>query len=492
MSIYGYRRGSIFWALTLIGIGFIFLYQNFNPAVHPWVIIAKFWPILIIFWGLSKLLDFIQSRSHPESAAPPLFSGSEVVLLVLILILGSMISHVVLRPSSWRPWWAGNNEDWADIFRNSYTFTRTISQPVGAQPHFVLVDHRGDVNVHPSDEPTIEAVVKEGIRADDEAAASQLSQELRFTIVQQAGHYLFQSNLESLPEGGGNVRLDVTLRVPKDTSTEITAENGDIVLEGLQGDQTLAAQRGDVHVNGVEGLVRIHKSAGDTLARNITGSIEVEGRGGDVQISDVTGSATVNGEFSGDVRFAHIAQTLRYTSSRTDLTVQRLAGQLDMDMGSLEASNIAGPFDLSTREKDISLSDFIHSVKIADTNGDIRLATSVAPSHPIEVSLAKGGIELELPSNSSFTIQAVSRHGEVESDFSGPNLKVVTEGDAPSIVGSYGKGGSMIRLTTAYGTIHLAQGGPHLAHPPKAPEPPKPPKTENTRYRPGFSAKPAS
>ena len=32
MSAYAYRRGSIFWALTLIGVGFLFLYQNFNAA----------------------------------------------------------------------------------------------------------------------------------------------------------------------------------------------------------------------------------------------------------------------------------------------------------------------------------------------------------------------------------------------------------------------------------------------------------------------------
>ncbi len=68
MNTYAYRRGTIFWALTLIGVGTIFLYQNFNPEVHPWHIIARFWPILIIFWGLSKLVDYLQSRARPEEA----------------------------------------------------------------------------------------------------------------------------------------------------------------------------------------------------------------------------------------------------------------------------------------------------------------------------------------------------------------------------------------------------------------------------------------
>ena len=98
MSGYGFRRGTIFWALTLITVGSIFLYQNFNREVHPWQIIAKFWPILIIFWGLSKLVDYLQAQAHPEVAPHALFSGSEVVLLLLILALGTLVSKLVLHP----------------------------------------------------------------------------------------------------------------------------------------------------------------------------------------------------------------------------------------------------------------------------------------------------------------------------------------------------------------------------------------------------------
>src|SRR6516165_536689 len=100
MSVYAYRRGSIFWALTLITVGGLFLYQNFNPVVHPWQILAKFWPVLIIFWGLSKLIDYIQAQAHPETAPPSLFSGSEVILLLLILVLGTVVSRLVLRPGT--------------------------------------------------------------------------------------------------------------------------------------------------------------------------------------------------------------------------------------------------------------------------------------------------------------------------------------------------------------------------------------------------------
>ena len=477
MSIYGYRRGSIFWALTLIAVGAIFLWQNFNPSIHPWQVIAKFWPILIIFWGLSKLVDYIQAQAHPETVPPPLFTASEVVLLVLILVLGTLISKIVLRP--WQQWPASmgvdmDNEGFAGLFMNSYTYTQTFSHEAHPQPHILVVDRRGDVEVHAADQATVDAVVKKTIWAPNEGDARKLSDQVKIEIVEEAGRYLVQTNLDSLPGGGHNVRLDYTLRVPYATSTEVTAEHGDVILDGLKAEQAVTARHGDAHITNVEGLVHVAKGSGTTEVRDLKGSVEVEGRGSDVDISGVTGTASVNGEFSGDMQFRDIGQTLHFKSSRTEMTAQKLTGRLNMEVGSLELNGIDGPFEISTRQKDITLTDFKHSVKITDTNGDVELRTSTPPTHPIEVDLKKGEIELSLPATSSFQIDAASRHGEVESDFSGPGLKVVKEGDNPTISGTVGKGGPPIRLDTEYGTVRLAAHGippdrrpqPHRIPPP--------------------------
>jgi len=162
------------------------------------------------------------------------------------------------------------------------------------------------------------------------------------------------------------------------------------------------------------------------------------------------------------------------------MTAQKLTGRLDMEVGSLELNGIDGPFEISTRQKDITLTDFKHSVKITDTNGDVELRTSTPPTHPIEVDLKKGQIELSLPTTSSFEIDAASRHGEVDSDFSGPGLKVAKEGDNPTISGTVGKGGPPIRLDTEYGTIRLLRMG---SHPPTPPTPPHPPAGDEKRAR---------
>src|SRR5208282_5144625 len=74
----------------------------------------------------------------------------------------------------------------------------------------------------------------------------------------------------------------------------------------------------------------------------------------------------------------------------------------------------------------------------------------------------------------------------VDTDFAGPGIKVIHEGDAPSIMGSYGKGGPLIRLATEYGAIHIVRQGAGssesekkeqtlLRPPPLPPFPPLPP-----------------
>jgi DUF4097 and DUF4098 domain-containing protein YvlB len=450
MSAYGYRRGSIFWALTLIAVGGIFLYANFNPAIRPWQMIAKFWPILIIFWGLSKLMDYLHAHAHPETAPPSLFTASEVVLLVLILALGTLVSKIVLHP--WQHWpeavGVEMDDDFANVFLNSYTYTQTLSQSAKPQSGLLVVVRRGDVEVRGSDQNIIEAVVKKTIRAANEEEAKKAANDLQISFVEQAGRYLLQTNLDSLPNSGRNVRLDVTLRVPKALAAEITTERGNVILDGLRGEQTLTA-KGDVKLANVEGLVRIHASGGSAEIRDVKGNVDVDGRGRDVDATGITGALTVSGDFTGSMQFKNVTQTLRYSSSRTDLMVQKLSGRLNMERDSLDATGVDGPFEVA-----------------------------VPPTQPIEVDVNKGGIELTLPARSNFQVEAKSQNGDVECDF--PGLTVRKEGQTPAITGTFGKGGPLLRLSSSYGTVHLMQQGPRAPAPPQPPAPPKAPATAAT------------
>ena len=491
MSATGYRRGSIFWALTLIAVGSLFLYHNFNPALRPWHIIAKYWPVIIIFWGLSKLFDYIQASQHPESAPQRFFTGGEVLLLVLILALGTAISRMVLRPMHEWPRAFGVDID-ADFLLNSYSFPETLSVPAKQDIRLMVTDQQGDVEVRAGDKPSVEAVVKREIKAENQEAAKKINDTLKVEIVEEAGTLVVRSNRDSLPGGGRGVTIDLVLSVPKGTSADVTSARGDITVEGMKGNQTVASRSGDVRVSNVEGLVKIHKAGGSVSIRGVKGNVEVDGRGDEIEAADVSGTVTVSGEFSGSVDFAGVDQVLRFNSSRTNMTAQKLPGQLSMERGSLDARGVEGPFEISTRHKDVTLAEFRNSVKISTTNGDVRLETSTPPAGQVEVDVRKGKIALAIPEKSNFRIDATSRHGEVESAFAAATLKVNQEGESPSITGSYGKGGPSIRLTTSYGSISLEHWGSPRAKDGKLtpPTPPTPPSPGSPAPAPSPPAKP--
>lgn len=470
MSTYRHHRGSIFWALTLIAIGVLFLYHNFNPAIHPWHLMAKYWPVLVIFWGISKLIDYYHARRHPETAPRSLFSGGEAVLLIVILIIGTILSQTLLRPwGDWPSVMGITDQQFAEIFFNSYTFTQKVSQDVEASPHLLLVNRRGNVDIRGSAQKTIGAVIQETVWAENENAARKIAGRLKFHIAESGGQYELASNQDSLPHSGRTLRLDMVISVPQSTTAEITVDEGDVNVTGLNGNQTLTTRRGDVRARNLQGVLKVHQTRGATSASSIDGSLEIEGRGGDIAVRGVTGSVTVEGNFSGAARFEDVAQTVRYNSSRTSLTVQKLTGNLSMDVGNLTANGVGGPFELSTRDKDILIENFKYNVKVINSNGNVHLQTATPPTQPIQVDLKKGDITLSLPAASNFQVDAVSHNGGVSSDF--PGLQVSKNPPVPAITGTYGKNGPMIRLSSTYGDIHLlrAQSAPTPPPPPPAP-----------------------
>ena len=82
--------GSIFWGLILIAAGSIFLAKNLGYDVPIWTGAARYWPVLLIVWGLIKLVDYARWKS--AGATGPLFSAGEVVLLILVILSGTALT----------------------------------------------------------------------------------------------------------------------------------------------------------------------------------------------------------------------------------------------------------------------------------------------------------------------------------------------------------------------------------------------------------------
>src|SRR5437867_6227823 len=112
--------GTIFWGLVLVTIGGLLLARNFGYPIPIWSVLARYWPVLIIAWGVVKIVEHFHARSVGDNR--PLFSGGEVALLILVIFAGSAITTAAnVSPEIGNIFEIGNLDLW-DITGNNYDY----------------------------------------------------------------------------------------------------------------------------------------------------------------------------------------------------------------------------------------------------------------------------------------------------------------------------------------------------------------------------------
>jgi hypothetical protein len=93
--------------VVLIGLGVLFLLLNFLPDFDPWPVLARYWPLFLIFLGLGKIWDHYRLRPSETDATgaaacqPPAVavprqhrpSGVGIALLILLALLVAASWH---------------------------------------------------------------------------------------------------------------------------------------------------------------------------------------------------------------------------------------------------------------------------------------------------------------------------------------------------------------------------------------------------------------
>ena len=85
------RRSSLVAPILLVGLGLLFLYSNFRPELEPWLVVSRFWPLILVFLGLGKLWDHFRRHNAPQVSNSWL-SGRELAVLLFLAILGIAVT----------------------------------------------------------------------------------------------------------------------------------------------------------------------------------------------------------------------------------------------------------------------------------------------------------------------------------------------------------------------------------------------------------------
>jgi hypothetical protein len=443
----------VFGPIVLIGVGVLLLLVSSGrlSARQFFTLFAEYWPVVLIVWGLVKLVEYMQAKR--EGLPAPGIGAGGVVLLIFLILIGSAISAA--RRGMDRVDWNKvgehvqfGDEDMGDLFGTKYDFTDSLDHDFPANGSLKVQVDRGEVKISPSSDNKLHIAIRKSVYADNQDEAKKINDGFNpnITVVDNV------LNLDALPRGSWkNGRIDMDIMVPKKAAVDVMTLHGAISVSDRDAEVKANSSNGDVTTENVASNVTVHMRGGNFNAKNVKGDVNLEGRGGDVNVTDIGGKLILQGEYD-QIAVGTVGKGVHFGSARTNMDLGTLEGELNMSGGELRANKFVGPFTITTRSKDIDLEDVSGDVKIDDTNGSVQI-TPKAPVANIDVSNKNGEVTLMLPANGNFTVDASSVRGEIESDFD--LNQASNQGHEAHTTGTVNKGGAHVQVRDDHGTIHL-------------------------------------
>jgi hypothetical protein len=477
------RHRSFAGPLVLIIMGIVFLLGNLHmlswEQIRHWF--AHYWPVLLILWGVIKLIEHLQAQRDGTRASG--IGAGGILLIVMIVVFGLTATQLD------RVNWSGlrdeinmDDDDFNNIFGDSYSYSDHLEQPFPANASLKVIDNHGAVSIHPSDDEKITVVVRKRVGADNQNDADKYNSQTKPTITTIGGLVTVDAKVEAA--GNHPVETDLDISVPRKAQVTIISRRGDVNVTGRDGGVEISAQHSDTSVEEVTGNVKVSQEKGSLKAEQINGDVHVDGRLNEVTVADVKGSLQLDGEFQESIKLERIAKTVTFKSSRTDMEFSHIDGSLDLDSDELHADELTGPLHLNTRSKNIRLDGVSGDVRLQDDNGSVELAMRTLGN--IQIDNRNGDVQLSVPDKAGFRLDARARDGEIQSDFS--ELAINNDDHESHASGSVGNAQAHIVVNNEHDGIEIRRAG---AQPPKPPEPARPAKPAKNLPAPKEDVEPA-
>ncbi|MGB0029781.1 MAG: DUF4097 family beta strand repeat-containing protein [Candidatus Sulfotelmatobacter sp.] len=459
-----YRR-SFAGPFVLIVLGIIFLLGNLHmlswPHLGAWF--AHYWPLLLILWGVIKLIEHQQAQ---RDGLPARGIGAGGIFLVIVIVICGLIATQASR-FNWgqiRDNMDMDDSDLNNIFGETYNFDDHLEQDIPPAVTSLRVnDEHGAVRVSVANDNKITVIIHKRVGAENQGDADKYNKQTAPGIALAGNMMVLDARTQAA--GDHSVQTDLDISVPRKMELHITAHKGDVSVTGREGEVEIANQHGEVSVEDVTGNVKLNLEKSSAKVEQITGDVHIDGRLNEVSVMDVKGSAQLDGEFQESVKLARISKNVSFKSSRTDMEFSRIDGDLDLDSDDLHAEKITGPLHLTTRSKQIRLIDVSGDVRLQNDNGGIEV--SMRSLGNVQIDSRNGDVQLSVPDKAGFRVDARTRDGEIQSDF--PELKVENGDHEASATGTVGNGTSHIVINNEHDGIEIRKVSATASSAPPAP-----------------------
>jgi DUF4097 and DUF4098 domain-containing protein YvlB len=469
---------SIAGPVVLILMGVLFLLGTMGILdIHSLGrLFARFWPALLILWGVIKLIEYEQAKRMGQRVRGIGVGG---VFLLVFLIGAGLIATQAAR-LDWKSLGEhiqlGDDEGLDDIFGGStFDYSDDLTQEIPAGGSLHINDDRGTITVNEGDGKTVKVSVRKKVRADKQEDADTYNSKTKpqLTVVDK----VVTLDAETHAAGDHSVTTDMDVYVPRNTDIVIVSRRGDITISGMNGNVDITHHKGEVNLNDHTGNATFNLEGSSARVQHLKGDLTIQGRSNEVAVEDVEGAVHLNGEFQESVRLVRVSSGVTFHSTRTEMEFGRLDGRFDLDSGDLRADSLYGPMRLTTRSKDISIEGLSGDLRLEDENGTVEVGL-YKPGN-IQIDNRKGDVHVSIPPNTAVKVEARTREGEIDSDFDA--IKVENREKDASASGSIGTNGPRLVINCDKGGIEIRKGTVAVV----PPAPPSPPAT------PGKPGKPA-
>jgi hypothetical protein len=432
------------------------------------MLFARYWPALLIIWGLIKLVEYQHAQRTGTQASG---IGAGGVFLLIMLIVFGLIATQTSRVD-WDSVKHGldiNDEDFP-WFGHSYAYDDRLEQDFPTGASLRINNARGAVNISSSDSPKIQVSIHKNIKADSQGEADRWNSNSKPEI-KVAG------NVVSLNATNGDhpITIDLDITIPHNVAVSITNRSGDVSVLGRNGDVEVTNQKGDVAVSDVKGKVTLNLDRSSARVSQVTGDVSTEGKVNEISLGDIKGTVRLNGDFSENVQLSKIAKTVSLKSSRTEIEFAKIDGELSLDAHDLRASSVTGPLRILTKFKDIHLEGVSGDLRLDNEDGAVEVQMSKLGS--MQINNRRSDVEIYVPDKAGFQLNARTKNGEIQSDFTG--LSISNQDEQGVATGKVGTGGPQLVVNNEQGGIEIRKRST-LAESPKTPDAPEQPGvTEN-------------
>jgi len=409
------RRPSLLGALLWTGIGLLFLLRNFGIGPDFWSLAGRYWPVLLIFLGLGKIIDYFLKKDAISIRI------GEVFGIILLLLIGTAVSNMsgshmnrIIRDLPIEI--GGNSMPLGQWIGESHTYSEDVTYPLEFSTPIRVENSYGMVSVAPGSDREIRVHLKKVIYGD-EAGAKSLAAEIHLqgeaenqdgstaapkaeaepTKKSGTRHFVIRTNRDALDPQNRLFNTDIEIFVPKNSQVQVVNSYGEVRAADLDGKLDLSTTHRPLELRDCTGQFNVSTRYSECRLTNLKGNLSVDGYGR-VYVENVKGDVAVTNEYAPS-EIVNIDGKLTVSSTEGNLRIERVTKPVSIDARGtqVQVSDLQDSLQITTSYKSADISKVASRVTI-----ESRYAT-------LNLKNIQGNIEIN---SSSDTISADDIHGQ--------------------------------------------------------------------------------